>query len=72
MTNEENEYIKSVIESLSESSIQSIYNFYENMIFTGKWSKSDIDSLYPFERVIFRALYEESVKKYNESVARKR
>ena len=63
---------KTVIESLSENSVQSIYNFYENMIFTGKWSKSDIDSLYPFERIIFRALYEESVKKYNESVARKR
>ena len=63
---------KTVIESLSECSIQSIYNFYENMIFTGKWSKSDIDSLYPFERVIFSALYEESVKKYNESVMKRK
>ena len=30
---------KMVISSLSESSIESIYNFYENLIFTGKWSK---------------------------------
>ena len=28
---------KMVISSLSESSIESIYNFYENLIFTGKW-----------------------------------
>ena len=59
---------KMVISSLSESSIESIYNFYENLIFTGKWSKKDIDSLLPFERVIFSSLYNESVKKHNEVV----
>ena len=59
---------KTVISSLSESSIESIYNFYENLIFTGKWSKKDIDSLLPFERVIFSSLYNESVKKHNEAV----
>ena len=59
---------KMVISSLSESSIESIYNFYENLIFTGKWSKKDIDSLLPFERVIFSSLYNESVKKHNEAV----
>ena len=59
---------KIVISSLSESSIESIYNFYENLIFTGKWSKKDIDSLLPFERVIFSSLYNESVKKHNEAV----
>ena len=59
---------KMVISSLSESSIESIYNFYENLIFTGKWSKKDIHSLLPFERVIFSSLYNESVKKHNEAV----
>lgn len=59
---------KMVISSLSESSIESIYNFYENLIFTGKWSKKDIDSLLPFERVIFSSLYNESVEKHNEAV----
>ena len=59
---------KMVISSLSEASIESIYNFYENLIFTGKWSKRDIDSLLPFERVIFNSLYNESVKKHNEAV----
>ena len=59
---------KTVISSLSEASIESIYNFYENLIFTGKWSKKDIDSLLPFERVIFNSLYNESVKKHNEAV----
>lgn len=59
---------KMVISSLSEASIESIYNFYENLIFTGKWSKKDIDSLLPFERVIFSSLYNESVKKHNEAV----
>ena len=59
---------KIAISSLSESSIESIYNFYENLIFTGKWSKKDIDSLLPFERVIFSSLYNESVKKHNEAV----
>ena len=59
---------KMVISSLSESSIESIYHFYENLIFTGKWSKQDIDSLLPFERVIFSSLYNESVKKHNEAV----
>lgn len=59
---------KMVISSLSESSIESIYNFYENLIFTGKWSKRDIDSLLPFERVIFSSLYNESVEKHNEAL----
>ena len=59
---------KTVISSLSESTIESIYNFYENLIFTGKWSKKDIDSLLPFERVIFSSLYNESVEKHNEAV----
>ena len=59
---------KMVIASLSEASIESIYNFYENLIFTGKWSKKDIDSLLPFERVIFSSLYNESDKKHNEAV----
>ena len=59
---------KTVISSLSEASIESIYNFYENLIFTGKWSKKDIDSLLPFERVILSSLYNESVKKHNEAV----
>ena len=63
---------KMVISSLSESSIESIYNFYENLIFTGKWSKKDIDSLLPFERVIFSSLYNESVKKHNEAVEKNR
>ena len=61
---------KTVISSLSEASVESIYNFYENLIFTGKWSKRDIDSLLPFERVIFTSLYNESIKKHNEAVER--
>ena len=60
---------KMVISSLSESSIESIYNFYENLIFTGKWSKKDIDSLLPFERVIFSSLSNESAKNHNQADA---
>lgn len=61
---------KTVISSLSDASVESIYNFYQNLIFTGKWTKKDIDSLLPFERVIFASLYNESIKKHNEAVER--
>jgi len=45
-----------VIDFLSDDSITSLYQTYNNLIYFGKYSKIDIDSMLPFERVIFIGL----------------
>lgn len=48
--------IKYIIESLSEDTLMSIYRTYNDMCMFGNYNKRDIDSLYPFERVILIGL----------------
>lgn len=43
---------KNVIEHLSEDSLIGLYQNYSDLVFFGKYTKQDIDSLYPFERSI--------------------
>jgi len=45
-----------VLSVLSEDSLISIYQTYNDLIFFGKYSKLDIDSMYPFERTILMSL----------------
>lgn len=45
-----------VIDNMSEDSLTSLYQTYNDLIFFGKYTKQDIDSLYPFERLILISL----------------
>lgn len=40
----------------SEDSIKSILQTYHNLVFFGKFTKTDVDSMYPFERFIFNSM----------------
>ena len=40
----------------SEDSIKSILQTYHNLVFFGKFTKKDVDSMYPFERFIFNSM----------------
>lgn len=40
----------------SEDSIKSMLQTYHNLVFFGKFTKKDVDSMYPFERYIFNSL----------------
>lgn len=48
--------IDNVINYMSEDSLNSIYQAYNDLNFFGKYSKIDIDSMLPFERTIFIGL----------------
>jgi hypothetical protein len=41
-----------VIDNMSEDDMMSLYQTYNNLVFFGKYTKQDVDSLYPFERSI--------------------
>ena len=52
-----------VLKTLSEDTLKSLYSTYEMLIYHGKWSKGDIDSLLPFERKIFVSLLMKTLEK---------
>jgi hypothetical protein len=45
-----------VVDNMSEDSLMSIYQTYNDLIFFGKYTKQDVDTLYPFERTILISL----------------
>lgn len=45
-----------VVDNLSDDSLISLYQTYNDLIFFGHYTKQDIDSLYPFERTILISL----------------
>ena len=45
-----------VVDNMSEDSLMSIYQTYNDLSFFGKYTKQDIDTLYPFERTILISL----------------
>jgi len=47
---------QNVIDNMSEDSLVSMYQTYNDLTFFGKYSKRDIDTLYPFERAILIGL----------------
>lgn len=47
---------KYILETLSDDTLMTLYKTYSSLIFFGKYSKLDIDSMYGFERTIFLGL----------------
>lgn len=54
---------KYIIESLSEDSLMSIYQTVADLVYYGKYSKLDVDSMLPFERTIFVGLLNKTTEK---------
>lgn len=47
---------KYIIEIMSDDSLMTLYKSYNFMVYFGKYSKEDIDSMYPFERSVLIGL----------------
>jgi len=62
VTLEDNE----IINTLSEENIENIYKTISYLVFFGKYSKSDIDKMLPFERNIYLGLLDKELEKKNE------
>lgn len=45
-----------ILDSLSDENLSSIYKVYSHLTYYGKYTKEDIDKMYPFERTIFIGL----------------
>lgn len=54
-----------VIDNLSEDTIMSLYQTYNDLTYFGKYTKHDIDSLYPFERTILISLLNKTREELN-------
>jgi len=54
-----------ILSILSEDTLISLYQTYNDLIFFGKYSKHDIDTMYPFERTIFVSLLNKSREELN-------
>lgn len=56
---------KDVIQNMSEDTLMSLYQTYNDLGFFGKYTKQDIDSLYPFERMILVGLLNKTREELN-------
>lgn len=56
---------KDVIKYMSEDTLMSMYQTYNDLTFFGKYTKQDIDSLYPFERTILIGLLNKTREELN-------
>lgn len=56
-----------ILKCLSEDNLMSMYQNYSDMIFFGKFTKQDIDTLYPFERTIFIGLINKTKEEINKN-----
>lgn len=54
-----------VIDNMSEDSLASLYQSYNDLTFFGSYTKRDVDSLYPFERMILINLLNKSREDLN-------
>jgi len=54
---------KQLIENLSEDTLAGFYQSITNLVYHGKFSKLDIDSMLPFERSLYITLVNEEIKK---------
>lgn len=52
-----------IVNNMSEDSIRSLYQTYTDLIFFGKYSKQDVDTLVPFERSILVNFVEQAREK---------
>lgn len=53
---------KFVLSNVSEETLVSMYKSYTSLIYNGRFSKQDIDSMYPFERTIYISQLTELIK----------
>lgn len=56
-----------ILTSLSEDSLISFYKTLSFLVFYGKYTKADIDSMFPFERNILTGMLETNLKEYNQT-----
>lgn len=56
---------KYIIDVMSEDTLMTLYKSYNFLIFFGKYTKLDIDSMYPFERSIFIGLLNKTKEDLN-------
>lgn len=56
---------KNVIDHLSEDSLVGLYQNYADLVFFGKYTKQDIDTMYPFERTIMIGLLNKTREELN-------
>jgi hypothetical protein len=56
---------KDVIKYMSEDTITSLYQTYNDLLFFSNYNKLDVDSLYPFERTIFVGLLNKTKEEIN-------
>lgn len=56
---------ENVMDYMSEDSLTSMYQTYNDLSFFGKYTKQDIDTLYPFERVILIGLLNKTREELN-------
>jgi hypothetical protein len=54
-----------ILSYMSEDSLVSLYQTYNDLTFFGKYSKADIDSMIPFERTIFIGLLNKTREELN-------
>lgn len=57
--------IKFLLDNLSEDSLLSIYQTYNDLTFYGRYTKQDVDTLYPFERSILISLLNKTREELN-------
>ena len=62
---------KICLNSLINESFKSIYRTYNDLIYYSHYTKQDIDSMYPFERDIFKGILLETMKKEAETRKKK-
>lgn len=58
---------KFVLANMSEESITSLYKSYTSLVFNGRFSLQDIDSMYPFERMIYIAQIKQLIEERNKA-----
>lgn len=54
-----------VIENMAEDTLMSLYQTYNDLTFFGGYNKQDVDSLYPFERMIVISLLNKTREELN-------
>jgi len=55
-----------IIGNMSDETLNTLYQTYNDLVFYGKYSKLDVDSFYPFERTIFVSLLSKNSEGLNQ------
>jgi len=55
------------VDVICESSLASLYQYYSNMKYFGKYSIFEIDDMLPFERDIYYGLLQKTIEEQNKN-----